>query len=111
MRMQTRDWNVSQGKQRMRPASDVPSSRPSRKRLSRSERVMRRLGLMETGPTAPGRAEDAIGFEIRHAGMVVQRADLLVAGLTGNAVAQDQGVSGPGPPLLWLVGSAEENHR
>ena len=72
---------------------------------------MRRLGLMEAGPTAPGRAEDAIGLEIRHAGMVVQRADLLVAGLTGNAVAQDQGVSGPGPPLFWLVGSAEENHR
>ena len=72
---------------------------------------MRRLGLMEAGPIAPGRAEDAIGFEGRHARMVGQRADLLVAGLAGNAVAQDQGVSGPGPPLLWLVGSAEENHR
>ena len=72
---------------------------------------MRRLRLMEAGPTAPGRTEDAIGFESRHAGMVGQRADLLVAGLAGNAVAQDQRVSGPGSPLLWLVGSAEENHR
>ena len=72
---------------------------------------MRRLGLMEAGPTAPGRAEDAIGFEIRHAGMVGQRADLLAAGLAGNAVAQNHRVPAPGPPLLWLVGSAEENHR
>ena len=72
---------------------------------------MRRLGLMEAGPTAPGRAEDAVGFEGRHAGMIGQRADLLVAGLAGNAVAQDHRVSGPGPPLLRLVGSAEENHR
>ena len=41
--------------------------------------------------------------------MVGQRADLLVAGLAGNPVAQDEGMTRPGTPLPWLVGAAEED--
>ena len=54
---------------------------------------------------------DAVGAQTRHAGMVGERADLLVAGLAGNAVAEDERMPRPGPPLPGLIGSAEEDDR
>ena len=36
---------------------------------------------------------------------------LLMAGLAGNAMTEDHRVSGPGPPLMGLIGSTEENDR
>ena len=79
--------------------------------VSSSDRIMRRLGVMDTGPPPPGCAVDAVGVQAGHAGVVGQRTELLVAGLAGDAMAKNQGVTGPGPPLAGLVGAAEKDHR
>src|SRR5262245_32747210 len=43
--------------------------------------------------------------------MVGERAGFLVAGLAGDAMADDQGMPRPRTPLSWLIGPAEEYDR
>ncbi len=72
---------------------------------------MRRLRPVGARPQPHRAPVDAIGAQTRHAGMVGERADLLMAGLAGNAVAENEGMPRPGPPLPGLVGPAEQNDR
>ena len=72
---------------------------------------MRRLRLVGARPKPHRASVNAIGAQARHTGMVGERADLLMAGLARNAVAKDQGMSRPGPPLPVLVGPAEQDDR
>ena len=68
---------------------DRPHSRVVRQAIA-SQRRVRRLRPVGARPPPHRASVDAIGAQARHAGMVGERADLLVAGLAGNAVAEDR---------------------
>ena len=76
-----------------------------------SDRDMRRLLAMETGPPTAGGSVDAVGVEPGHAGVIDQWAGLVVARSARDLVAQHQSPTRPGPPLPRAVGAAEEDHR
>ena len=66
---------------------------------------------MRAGPPPHRASVNAVGVELRHAGMIGKRAHFLVTGLAGDAVPNHQRMPRPGAPLPRLVGSTEKDHR